>query len=78
MSTDKPDTGPPFGTIYFGGIVAAFGLLLTVTTTDALGPVLAIAGTMLACTGLVLRGMYRLSRATRGADRVRTPAAPRL
>lgn len=49
----------PFGTVYFGATLAVIGLALTIATTGAIGPVLAIVGTVLACTGLVLRALHR-------------------
>jgi len=59
MSEEK-DTGAPFGTVYFGAILAIGGGALTVTTGSPIGPVAAICGVMFVCTGMVLRGLYRL------------------
>ena len=57
MSDSSSDTGKPFGTVYFGAIVAVIGLVLTIASPVSIGPVLAIVGAMLVCTGLVLRAM---------------------
>lgn len=57
MSDTARDQGKPFGTVYFGAILAVIGLVLTVASPVSIGPVLAIVGAMLVCTGLVLRAM---------------------
>jgi hypothetical protein len=56
----ETDTGPPFGLVYLGTLIAVIGLVLTLALPGALGPVAAISGVLLVCTGLVLRGLYRL------------------
>lgn len=59
MSEDVQGSSKPFGTVYFGAIVAVLGLVLTVASPVSIGPVLAIVGTLLACTGLVLRAIHQ-------------------
>ncbi len=57
--SDARDTGKPFGMLYFGAIAALIGAVLMFTSATAIGSVLVISGTLVACTGMVLRGLYQ-------------------
>lgn len=60
MSDQQRDRSAPFGTVYFGAFAAVIGLALTAAVGGTLGPTLAIGGTVLVGTGLVLRALHRI------------------
>ena len=78
MSTPKMQRAgmPWYG--WIGWILAGLAIITAAAEGGVTlrGAVIVVVGIGLGTAGLVRAG--RLSRATRGADRVRTPAAPRL